>query len=113
MAGACDPAYAEVQYYIKLTFDDGPRAFAVALAYDILDLDLFRLSSKTVISCKRSERLVIFPVKRIVTVVAMVPFLQANGQLGSYDGRVFAVDRIGMDAYTMSGMNELEDTEDE
>ncbi len=111
MAGGV--AYAEVQYYIKLSFDDGPRAFAVGLAYDCVDEDLYILSSKTVRSCTRSEKVVVFPVKNIVSVIAMVPFLQPNGQLGSDDGRVFVVDRIGMDAYTMSGVHDLDDDEED
>ena len=91
---------------------DGPHVFALAHKYGALNEPLLQRSHQTLYSCQRTEDVVVIEVKDIISVVAMVPHVQDDNTLGSYDGRVFAVERIGLDVLSMSGTNEREEGED-
>lgn len=50
--------------------------------------------------------------RKILSVVGVVPFPQADGRLGSYDGRVFIFEKIGLDVMPLSE-HEMEGDDDQ
>ncbi|GJE92186.1 hypothetical protein PsYK624_083390 [Phanerochaete sordida] len=94
--------FAEVQYY----FQKRDSAYAMIKMYGPRDEALFQRSYETIWLCQRQQELAVIDVKSILSVVAMVPWLQADGQLGSYDGPVFVVEKIGLDALPLNGVLE-------
>lgn len=65
--------------------------------YGERDQELFQKSFHTVWSCRRVEKYAIINATDIYAVVGMIPHPRADGQLGSYDGQVFVVEKIGLD----------------
>lgn len=45
----------------------------------------------------------VIDVKKILSVVAMVPHPRKDGQLGPYTGRVFVIEKMGLDVMPMTG----------
>lgn len=86
------------------------RAFAMIHSYGRPDNDWLTASSNTVWSCQRTDTLLAIDVKTILSVVAMVPHTQQDGQLGPYHGRVFVVEKMGLDVMPLTGA--LEDPVD-
>ncbi|PSR77376.1 hypothetical protein PHLCEN_2v7927 [Hermanssonia centrifuga] len=101
-------AYAEVQYYFKITVNGISHGFAMVKMYDEPDQSLLKLSSNTVWSCKRQKTFKVINVSSIISVVGMVPHTRADGQLGDYEeGPVFRVDKMGLDAGVLTGTIEF------
>jgi hypothetical protein len=79
----------------------------MASLYTGPDCALLEESSGTLWSCKPqgNDGLVVFDVKRIEAVVAMVP--HSEHFLGAgWEGRVFVVEKPGLDVATMGGAKE-------
>ncbi|GJE88558.1 hypothetical protein PsYK624_046410 [Phanerochaete sordida] len=94
--------FAEVQYY----FRKRDSAYAMVKMYGTRDEAMFQKSYETIWLCQRLEELSVINVSSILSVVAMVPWLQENGKLGSYDGPVFVVEKIGLDVLPLNGVLE-------
>jgi len=80
----------------------------MASLYTRPDGALLEESSGTLWSCKPqgNDGLVVFDVKHIEAVVAMVP--HSEKFLGaSWEGRVFVVEKPGLDVATMGGATEI------
>ena len=79
------------------------------------DKELYRESSATIWSCRRTEQLKVYNVTSIISIVAMVPHVQENGQLGGYDGQVFVVEKLGLDVMALADLIDtiLEDTDED
>ncbi|KAI0276983.1 hypothetical protein BC826DRAFT_928107, partial [Russula brevipes] len=101
--------FAEVLYYFQFDIDAKvTRTLAMASLYTRPDCALLEESSGTLWSCKRqgNDGFVVFDVKRIEAVVAMVP--HSEHFLGAgWEGRVFVVEKPGLDVATMGGATEL------
>ncbi|KAI0085574.1 hypothetical protein BDY19DRAFT_896329, partial [Irpex rosettiformis] len=110
--------FAEVHYYFKLraSEDVHERVFAMADVYSAPDMDLLRESSNTLWSCTRQANdsgLQVIEITDICTVVAMVPHPPILDQtLGDFTGRLFVVEKIGLDAMMLAGIEEEDDIEE-
>ena len=101
--------FVEVQYFFKLTLEPGrPSAFAMVSVYSRPDADLLQQSSNALWSCKYrgKEELVVIDVKSIMSVVAMVPHppMRDEALKRRLAGRVFVVEKLGLDALASAGM---------
>ncbi len=56
--------------------------------YDPPESDLYAKSCETLWVTHRAEDIMVLDARKILSVVGVVPFPQADGRLGSYDGRV-------------------------
>jgi hypothetical protein len=73
--------YGEVLYFTRLAveadlLDDADWRFAdiaVIRLYSLPDNALLQLSSRTVASCSRLDDICVVPVKKIISVIAMIP----------------------------------------
>jgi hypothetical protein len=83
--------------------------------YSRPDPELLRLSSNTLWSCRHQgdAALVVVDVKSILAVVAVVP--HSTGLLGrQWEGRMFVVEKPGMDVSIMAGVvEEIPEEEDD
>lgn len=90
--------YAEVQYYFRL----GTTAYAVIHPYDGPDPALREKSCNTLWVTSRTDRVVVIEAQKILSVVGVVPLPRPDGRLGSYDGRVFIFEKMGLDVMPLS-----------
>ncbi|KAK7461421.1 hypothetical protein VKT23_008599 [Stygiomarasmius scandens] len=110
--------FGEVQYYFRMcieTFDteeereEKMQTLAMISQYSDPDTDLLAASSGTVISCLyQRQDLVVYPVKLIKAVVAMIPHSQlSEGVMGqAWKECVFVVEKPGLDVAEVSGAEE-------
>ncbi|KAJ6624158.1 hypothetical protein B0H10DRAFT_1785229 [Mycena sp. CBHHK59/15] len=70
-----DVEYGEVQFYFQADIKGKRGTFALVSVYSAPDMDLLEDSEKTIWSCsyRGLDALVVIPVKRILSVVGMVP----------------------------------------
>ena len=95
--------FAEVQYY----FRKRQQAYAMVKKYSNRDEQMYQESSGTIWSCRRQDQLTVLNVTCILSVVAMVPHVQADGRLGSYDGPVFVVEKLELDVMPLTGFLDI------
>ena len=69
--------------------------------YGPQDEDLQKLTFKTLHSCRLTDTRLIINATDIVAVVAAVPMVRPDGRLGSYDGQIFIVEKIGLDVMVL------------
>ncbi|KZT25538.1 hypothetical protein NEOLEDRAFT_1156215 [Neolentinus lepideus HHB14362 ss-1] len=112
------PAFAEVRYYFRLDISETgeTKTLAMISLYSKPDADLLEESSHTLWSCmpQGDAGLDVINVKDIVSVVATVP--HSVSFLGDrFRGRVFVVEKPGLDIAVMGGVEEdmSGDNEDE
>ncbi|KAI0732456.1 hypothetical protein BC629DRAFT_1302176 [Irpex lacteus] len=111
--------FAEVKYYFRLPLPGNPegKAFAMVDLYSRPDEALLRESSNTLWSCHKqagNAGLCVVELAEVFSVVAMVPHPPLlDPTLGNFTGRVFVVEKIGLDVMTMVGIEEEDIEPDE
>ncbi|KAG6864055.1 hypothetical protein C0991_000548 [Blastosporella zonata] len=100
--------FGEVRYYFRFNIGpDDTRTLAAISLYSHPDADLLAASAGTVWSCRHqgNNRVIVVDVKCIDAVVAVVP--HSTGILGAnWEGRVFVVEKPGLDISIMAGIRE-------
>lgn len=100
--------FGDVRYYFRFDISDTvTRTLAVISLYSCPDADLLSISSGTLWSCKHQgdAGVVVVDVKSIDSVVAVVP--HSTGILGQeWEGRVFVIEKPGLDVSVMAGIVE-------
>lgn len=100
---AGDEAYAEIQFFFQADVDDEILTLALISRYSPPEQDLLEASSKTLWVCEELDEatssMEIIEVETIRSVVAMVPF---------DDGRVFMVEKMGLEIGSMAGVDEVD-----
>lgn len=91
----------EVQYYFKVTVEEKVFAYALIKEYSTHDTELLEKSTRTLWSRRRLDTLKVIDATDIVAVVGAVPHPNADGRLGSYDGQVFIMEKMGLDVMTL------------
>lgn len=109
--GADDPEYAKVQYYFKYVVAGQVHGFAMIKPYGPPDQDILKASKQTAHLCAPLDTYLVIPIARINQVVAAIPQLRADGQLGELGGPVFIVEKMGLDVMplTDAGLTQDED----
>ncbi|GJF00949.1 hypothetical protein PsYK624_172530 [Phanerochaete sordida] len=104
------PAFAEVQYYFK--YED--RAFAMVCQYSAPDQELYNISHRAIWSCSPAQdgEFRVVDVQRIAAVVGMVPH-PFNAKHPEVHGRVFVVEKPGLDLLMYTGQLPEEEDEEE
>jgi hypothetical protein len=82
------------------------HTLAVVVPFGPPDQDLLKLSSYTVYSCQPQDAVIVVDVKKILSVVAMLPH-----QIGG-EQRYFLVEKPGLDLADLGGFLEAEEAED-
>ncbi|KAJ3533931.1 hypothetical protein NM688_g7210 [Phlebia brevispora] len=107
-------AFGEVQYYFQVTTIRGNEgAYAMMKIYSEPDTNLYNESSGALWVCCRQEAYEVVPVKRILSVVAAIPMPDSNHRLGSYEGQVFIVEKMGLDVMPLLEGGAEPDEEDQ
>ena len=81
------------------------------------DDDLLRKTFHTLWSCRREDSYRLINATDILAVVAVVPHPREDRQIGSYDGQVYIVEKLGLDVMEIlerpAGDDDDEDRQDE
>ncbi|KAJ3558416.1 hypothetical protein NM688_g939 [Phlebia brevispora] len=104
-------AFGQVQYYFKITIGTAVHAFALLKTYGDRDDTIWNRSQSTVWSCQRQDQYAIIRITDIISIVGVVLHIDPNTRrLGSYDRRVFIVEKMGLDVMTLAGISEDDNT---
>ncbi|KAF8064108.1 hypothetical protein FPV67DRAFT_1782455 [Lyophyllum atratum] len=107
--------FGDVRYYFQFKLTDiTTRTLAVISLYSPPDAELLSISSGTLWSCRHQgdAAVIVIDVKCIEAVVAVVP--HSTGILGEeWNGRVFVVEKPGLDVSIMAGYVERIPEEDD
>ncbi|KAJ3533550.1 hypothetical protein NM688_g7267 [Phlebia brevispora] len=104
-------AFGQVQYYFKITIGTAVHAFALLKTYGDRDDTIWNRSQSTVWSCQCQDQYAIICITDIISIVGIVPHIDPNTRrLGSYDRRVFIVEKMGLDVMTLAGISEDDNT---
>ncbi|KIJ13585.1 hypothetical protein PAXINDRAFT_80791 [Paxillus involutus ATCC 200175] len=90
--------FGEVLYFTRLPVEDAWQFLNIAIIqlYSMPDLDLLKISSQTVPSCKLLPDVIVLPIKQITSVIAMIPH-QPTLPSGVTEPRFFMVEKPGLD----------------
>jgi hypothetical protein len=101
-------AIGEVLYYFRLQVEQGEtHTLAAIVPFGQPDDFLLAESSNTVYSCKKGETVMAIDVKRIRSVVGMLPHRVAG------EDQWFLVEKPGLDVWDMGGFEEEMDDGDQ
>ena len=89
------------------------HAFAMIQPYGPPDWERLEASSNTAYFCELEETYQVVPLKRILAVVAAIPDVGVGGHLSTLGGRVFIVEKMGLDVMPfMEGLVEVDEEGD-
>ncbi|EJD44282.1 hypothetical protein AURDEDRAFT_65417 [Auricularia subglabra TFB-10046 SS5] len=101
--------FAEVAYYFQTKVNGVVRTMAMLSLFGQPDIALLRRSAFTLWSCERpTGEMMVLDYHLIKSVIAMVPFSEAI-QGADFAGRVFVVEKIGLDVAPMANALDFEE----